>query len=160
MAPKASEKKGQSRLVSDNRKARFDYEILEVLEAGIVLVGTEVKALRQGRMHLQESYVSAKGGELTLVNAHIPEYTQGNRFNHETRRPRRLLMHKRQIVKWFQGVAREGLTIVPLKLYFNARGRAKLEIALVRGRKHHDKREHLKKKDWDREKARLLRGKG
>ncbi|WP_026379142.1 SsrA-binding protein SmpB [Afifella pfennigii] len=145
------------KLVADNRRARFDYEIGETFEAGLQLVGTEVKSLRQNKANIAESYVSPEGGEIWLINANIPEYLQANQFNHEPRRKRRLLLHQREIDKLAQGVEREGMTIVPLKLYFNARGIAKLEIALAKGKKAHDKRETEKKRDWQREKSRLLK---
>ena len=148
------------RVVADNRKARFNYEIGEVFEAGIQLVGTEVKSLRANKAAIGESYVSAENGELWLINSHIPEYLQANRFNHEPRRHRKLLLHRRQIDRLMNAIQREGMTVVPLKLYFNDRGVAKLEIALARGKKIHDKRETEKKRDWQREKARLMREKG
>jgi SsrA-binding protein len=147
-------------IVADNRRARFNYEIGETFEAGIALTGTEVKSLRQGRATIAESYADTRGGELWLVNANIPEYLQGGRFNHAPKRPRKLLLHKRQIGKLAGAVDREGMTIVPLKLYFNDKGRAKLEIAIARGKKLHDKRETDRKRSWDRERSRLLRSKG
>ena len=148
------------RVVADNRKARFNYEIGETFEAGIALTGTEVKALRQGRATIAESYADSRGGELWLLNANIPEYLQGGRFNHAPKRPRKLLLHQRQINKLAGAVDREGMTIVPLKLYFNEKGRAKVEIAIARGKKMHDKRETDRKRSWDRERGRLLRNKG
>jgi SsrA-binding protein len=148
------------KVVADNRRARFNYEIGETFEAGIALTGTEVKALRQGKATIAESYADSRGGELWLVNANIPEYLQGGRFNHAPKRPRKLLLHKRQIDKLSGAVDREGMTIVPLKLYFNEKGRAKLEIAVARGKKLHDKRETERKRSWDRERGRLLRNKG
>lgn len=148
------------KVVADNRRARFNYEIGETFEAGIALTGTEVKALRQGKATIAESYADSRGGELWLVNANIPEYLQGGRFNHAPKRPRKLLLHKRQIDKLSGAVDREGMTIVPLKLYFNEKGRAKLEIAVARGKKLHDKRETERKRSWDRERGRLLRSKG
>jgi SsrA-binding protein len=148
------------KVVADNRRARFNYEIGETFEAGIALTGTEVKALRGGKATIAESYADSRGGELWLINANIPEYLQGGRFNHAPKRPRRLLLHKRQIDKLSGAVDREGMTIVPLKLYFNEKGRAKLEIAVARGKKLHDKRETDRKRSWDRERARLLRSKG
>ncbi len=147
-------------VVAENRKARFNFEIGDTVEAGIALTGTEVKSLRQAKANIAESYVSPEGGEVWLVNSYIPEYLQANRFNHETRRPRKLLLHRREIGRLVAGVQREGMTIVPLRLYFNEKGRAKVEIALARGKKLHDKRETEKSRDWDREKARLLRDKG
>ena len=148
------------KIVADNRRARFNYEIGETFEAGIALTGTEVKALRGGKATIAESYADSRGGELWLINANIPEYLQGGRFNHAPKRPRRLLLHKRQIDKLSGAVDREGMTIVPLKLYFNEKGRAKLEIAVARGKKLHDKRETDRKRTWDRERSRLLRNKG
>ncbi len=146
--------------VADNRRARFNYEIGEVFEAGIALTGSEVKSLRLGRATIAESYADARDGEIWLVNANIPEYLQAGRFNHAPKRPRKLLLHKRQINKLAGAVEREGMTIVPLKLFFNERGRAKLELAIARGKKLHDKRETEKKRNWDRERSRLLRMKG
>jgi len=157
---KAARKDGNRLVVADNRRARFDYELLEVFEAGLALQGTEVKSLRSGKAGLGEAYASVEGNELMLINAYIPEYGLGNRFNHEPRRPRKLLLHRRQIDRLAAAIQREGLTIVPLKLYFNEKGRAKAEIALARGRKTHDKREHLKQRSWEREKARVLREHG
>ena len=148
------------KIVAANRKARFNYEIGEALEAGIALTGTEVKSLRESRANIAESYVSPENGEMWLINANIPEYRQASRFNHQPRRPRKLLLHKRQIGRLIGAVEREGMTIVPLNLYFNERGRAKVEIALARGKQLHDKRETEKKRDWQREKGRLLREKG
>jgi SsrA-binding protein len=148
------------KVVADNRRARFNYEIGDVVEAGIALTGTEVKSLRVGKATIAESYADAKAGELWLVNANIPEYLQANRFNHAPKRPRKLLVHKRQLAKFAQAVEREGMTIVPLKLYFNEKGRAKVELAVARGKKLHDKRETEKKRSWDRERARLMRVKG
>lgn len=145
------------KIVADNRKACFAYEIVDTLEAGLVLTGTEVKSLREGRSNIQESYASVEDGELWLINSYIPEYFAGNRFNHEPRRRRKLLVNKRQLAKLAQAVEREGMTMVPLKIYFNERGRAKLELAVARGKKLHDKREASKERDWEREKARLLK---
>ncbi len=148
------------KVVADNRRARFNYEIGESFEAGIVLTGSEVKSLRAGKATIAESYADAKGGEIWLVNANIPEYRQAGRFNHAPKRPRKLLLHEREINKLAGAVEREGMTVVPLKLYFNERGRAKVEIALAKGKKLHDKRETLKKRSWERERGRLLRQKG
>jgi len=146
--------------VAENRKARFNYEIGEVLEAGLVLTGSEVKSLRLGKATIAESYADARDGGIWLVNANIPEYLQAHRFNHAPKRPRKLLLHQRQINRLAGAIEREGMTIVPLKLYFNEKGRAKIEIALARGKKLHDKRETLKKRSWDRERSRVLRDKG
>jgi len=148
------------RIAAANRRARFNYEIGQTFEAGIVLAGTEVKSLRAGQSSIADSYASEKEGEMWLYNAYIPEYLQANRFNHETRRPRKLLLHKREIGRLANAVQREGMTVVPLRIYFNDQGRAKVELALARGKKLHDKRETSKKRDWDREKGRLLRDKG
>src|SRR5690349_18353548 len=143
-----------------NRRARFNYEIGQTFEAGIALTGTEVKSLREGRSNIADSFAGEKNGELWLFNAYIPEYLQANRFNHETRRARKLLLHRNEVNKLIGAVEREGMTVVPLKIYFNDRGRAKVEIALARGKKLHDKRQTEKKRDWQREKGRLLREKG
>ena len=149
------------RVASVNRRARYNYEIGETFEAGIALTGSEVKSLRTGKATIAESYADAKGGEIWLINATIPEYRQaGPHNNHEPKRHRKLLLHKRQINKLIGAVERDGMTLVPLKLYFNDRGRAKLEIALARGKKLHDKRETEKKRDWARQKSRLMRQKG
>ena len=148
------------RVVADNRKARFNYEIGEVFEAGIALTGSEVKSLRNGKAAIAESYADARRGEIWLINSNIPEYLQAGQFNHAPKRRRKLLLHKRQVNKLAGAVEREGMTLVPLRLYFNERGRAKLELALGRGKKVRDKRETLKKRSWDRERGRLLRGKG
>lgn len=155
-----SDPKNAHRIVADNRKARFNYEILDTYEAGIALTGTEVKSLRTGKATIGESYAGPSGEELFLFNAYIPEYLQANRFNHEPRRPRRLLLHKRQIDKLIGATQREGFTVIPLKIYFNERGRAKVELGLGRGKKLHDKRETEKQRTWNREKARLMREKG
>jgi len=148
------------RVVADNRKARFHYEIGESFEAGIALTGTEVKSLRNGKATIAEAYAGAQGGEIWLYNANIPEYLQASRFNHAPKRPRKLLLHKRQINKLIGAVEREGMTLVPLRLYFNPKGRAKILIALARGKKLHDKREAEKRRSWERERGRLLRQKG
>jgi SsrA-binding protein len=148
------------KVVADNRKARFNYEIGETFEAGVALTGSEVKSLRAGKATIAESYADARGGEIWLINSNIPEYLQAGRYNHAPKRPRKLLLHKRQINKLIGAVERQGFTVVPLKLYFNEKGRAKVEIALARGKKLHDKRDTLKKRSWDRERGRLLRAKG
>ena len=150
----------QNKTVAENRKARYNYAIEDTFEAGLVLGGTEVKSLRNGKANIAESYASYEDGELWLINSHIPEYLQANRFNHEPRRRRKLLMSKREIARLSQAVAREGMTLIPLKLYFNDRGRAKLLLGLGKGKKVHDKRETEKKRDWNREKSRLLRDRG
>lgn len=160
MAQKKKKSDPNNRVVAENRKARHNYEIGEVIEAGLQLTGTEVKSLRIGTANIAESYASDENGEIVLINSNIPEYDQGNRFNHEPRRPRKLLLHKREIAKLLQGVQRDGMTIVPLKLYFNDKGIAKLAIALARGKKNYDKRQDAKKRDWQRDKARLMRERG
>ena len=147
------------KVVADNRKARFNYAIGDTFEAGIALTGTEVKSLRLGKATIAESYADSRGREIWLINANIPEYLQANRFNHLPKRPRKLLLHRRQIDKLIGAVEREGMTLVPLKLYFNEKGRAKIEIALAKGKKLHDKRETEKKRDWARERGRLMRQK-
>jgi SsrA-binding protein len=147
----------KQKVVAENRRARFDYAIDEIFEAGIALTGTEVKSLRFGEGSIAESYAEVKDGEVWLVNANVPEFSHGNRFNHEPKRPRKLLLRNREIAKLFGAVARQGMTLVPLSIYFNSRGRAKVELALAKGRKLHDKREHEKEKDWKREQGRLLR---
>lgn len=154
------EKPAPLKTAAANRRARFNYEIGQTFEAGIVLAGTEVKSLRAGQSNIADSYASEKGGEMWLYNAYIPEYLQANRFNHETRRPRKLLLNKREIGRLANAVQREGMTVVPLRIYFNDQGRAKVELALAKGKKLHDKRDTEKKRDWDREKGRLLRDKG
>lgn len=154
------EKNPNIKTIADNRKARFAYEVMDSLEAGLVLTGTEVKSLREGHANIQEAYASVEGGEMWLINAYIPEYSAGNRFNHEPRRRRKLLLSRREIARLAQAVEREGMTMVPLRLYFNERGVAKLQLATARGKKLHDKRETMKRRDWDREKARLLKEKG
>ena len=143
--------------VAENRRARYDYEILDTLEAGIVLTGTEVKSLRTGKAQITESYASPERGELWLINSHIPEYLQANRFNHEEKRPRKLLVSKKQLAKLSQDVERAGNTIVPLKLYFNEHGKAKILIGVGKGKKTFDKRATERDRDWNRDKARLLK---
>jgi SsrA-binding protein len=148
------------KLIAENRRARFDYFIDDVVEAGLQLTGTEVKSLRNGRANIAESYAAVEGREIMLVNADIPPYVQANRFNHEPRRPRKLLLHRRQIDRLIGAVQREGLTIIPTRLYWNDKGVAKLEIGLAKGKKLHDKRETAAERDWQRDKARLMRDKG
>lgn len=148
------------KLVAENRRARFDYMIEDTLEAGIMLVGTEVKSLRSGRANIAESYASSERGELWLINSNIPIYAPAARFNHEPARPRKLLVRARELAKLRAAVEREGRTLVPLELYFNARGIAKLKLALARGKKAHDKRAATKDRDWKRDQSRLLRDKG
>lgn len=156
----AKKDKAPNRTAAVNRRARFNYEIGQTFEAGIALAGTEVKSLREGRSSIADSYAGERNGEMWLYNAYIPEYLQANRFNHETRRPRKLLLHRREISRLVGAVDREGMTIVPLRIFFNDRGRAKVELAVARGKKLHDKRETSKQRDWGREKARLMREKG
>jgi SsrA-binding protein len=150
----------KKKIVAENRRARFDYFVDDRMEAGIALTGTEVKALRQGEGSIAESYATVDGEEVWLINSHIPEYSHGNRLNHEPRRQRKLLLKGREIAKLHGAVTRQGLTLVPLSIYFNSRGRAKVELALARGKKVHDKRETIKDRDWKREQARLLRSRG
>ena len=145
------------KLAADNRKARYSYAITETLEAGIALQGTEIKSLRGGKATISESYAGPMGNELFLFNAHIPEYLEANRFNHDVRRPRKLLLHRRQINKLMGAIQREGFTVIPLKVYFNDKGRAKVELGLGKGKKLHDKRETEKTRDWNRDKARILK---
>jgi len=156
----AKKKDDDTKLIADNRKARYAYAIDETLEAGIMLVGSEVKSLRTGKTTIAESYAHAKEGEIWLVNSYIPEYTKASRFNHEPKRSRKLLVHKRQADRLAAAIQREGMTLIPLKLYFNAKGIAKLQLGLAKGKKLHDKRETEKQRDWQRDKARLLRAKG
>ncbi|MEC9346772.1 MAG: SsrA-binding protein SmpB [Pseudomonadota bacterium] len=148
------------RLVAENRKARHNYFIDETVEAGLMLTGTEVKSLRTGRANIAESYAAPEGDEMWLINAHIPEYHGGNRFNHEPRRKRKMLLHRREIARMIGARQRDGMTLIPLKIYFNDKGRAKLLIGLARGKKQHDKRETEKERDWQRQKQRLMRAKG
>jgi len=148
------------KLIAENRRARFDYFIEDTLEAGLALVGTEVKSLRAGRANIAESYANTERGELWLINATIPEYPPAGQFNHEPRRRRKLLVRGRELKRLMGAVEREGRTLVPLRLYFNERGIAKLELALAKGKKTHDKREATKDRDWKRQQGRLLREKG
>lgn len=150
----------KQKTVAENRRARFDYYIEDKFEAGLALHGTEVKALRAGEASIAESYAEVRGGEVWLVNANIPEYSHGNRLNHEPRRPRKLLFHAREIERMLGAVERKGMTLVPLSIYFNATGRAKVELALAKGKQAHDKRQSMKERDWKRDKARLMREKG
>jgi len=156
MAPKRE----SGKLVAENRKARFNYDIEEKLEAGIVLKGSEVKSLRAGRANIAESYASEEGGELYLINAHIAEYAGAARDGHAPTRPRKLLLHAREIARLIGAIHRQGMTLVPLRLYFNARGMAKIQLGLAKGKKLHDKRETEKRRDWERQKRRLMREKG
>ena len=148
------------KVIAENRRARFDYFLEDYIEAGIQLLGTEIKALRAGRANIAESYAAVEGREIVLINSDIPPYKQANRFNHEPRRHRKLLLHRKQIDKLIGAVQRDGRTIIPVRLYLNEKGKAKLEIALAKGKKLHDKREASAERDWQRDKARLLRDKG
>ena len=150
----------KQKVVADNRRARFDYHIEDTFEAGLALHGTEVKALRAGQATIAESYAEARDGEVWLINSNIPEYSHGNRLNHEPKRPRKLLLHAREINRLFGAVERKGMTQVPLTVSFNATGRAKVELALAKGKQAHDKRATIKDRDWKRDKARLMREKG
>lgn len=150
----------KKKTVAENRRARFDYAIETVYEAGIALTGTEVKSLRFGEGSIAESYAEVNDGQVWLINSNVPEFSHGNRFNHEPRRPRKLLLHEREINKLHGAVARDGMTLVPLSIYFNGQGRAKVELALAKGKKAHDKRETIKERDWKREQGRLLRDRG
>jgi SsrA-binding protein len=147
------------RFAAQNRRARFDYHIEDTLEAGLMLTGSEVKVLRQGHASIAESYASEQGGELWLINAHIPEYKSATRFNHEPRRPRKLLVHRKELNRLMGAIKREGVTLVPISIYFNERGIAKLELGLAKGKKKADKRETEKARDWQRDKARIMREK-
>ena len=158
--PQSAPEFDKKKVVAENRRARFDYAIDQVFEAGIALQGTEVKSLRFGEGTIAESYAEVAGGEVWLINANIPEFSHGNRFNHEPKRPRKLLLHEREVRKLHGAVAREGMTLVPLMVYFNSQGRAKVELALAKGRKAHDKRDAIKERDWKREAGRLMRERG
>jgi SsrA-binding protein len=155
--PAAFDKK---KTVAENRRARFDYYIEDVYEAGICLTGTEVKSLRFGEGSIAESYAEVKDGQVFLINSNVPEFSHGNRFNHEPKRPRKLLLHEREIAKMTGAVERKGMTLVPLSIYFNGRGRAKVELALAKGKNVADKRATIKERDWKREQARVMREHG
>ena len=150
----------KAKIVAENRRARYEYFIDDVVEAGIALAGTEVKALRQGEGSIAEAYAELKDGQMWLVNANIPEFSHGSRHNHEPKRPRKLLLHARQISKMNGAVTRQGMTLIPLMIYFNDRGRAKVELALAKGKKLHDKRDTEKARDWKRDAARIMRERG
>ena len=158
--PQSAAEFDKKKVVAENRRARFDFAIEQVFEAGIALQGTEVKSLRFGEGTIAESYAEVKGNEVWLINSNIPEFSHGNRHNHEPRRPRKLLLNGREINKMHAGVMRQGMTLVPLSVYFNSRGRAKVELALAKGKKAHDKRESIKERDWKRDKARLMKDRG
>ncbi|HRJ67868.1 MAG TPA: SsrA-binding protein SmpB [Alphaproteobacteria bacterium] len=150
-----------NKTVAQNRRARFDYFIEDVVEAGIMLTGTEVKSLRSGQASVSESYAGVEGSEIFLINAYIPEYNKAHvKMQHEVRRPRKLLLHKNQMNKLIGAVNRKGTTLIPLSIYFNSRGIAKVELGIATGKKQHDKRETEKKRDWQREKARVMRERG
>ncbi len=149
-----------NKTVAENRKARYNYAVEDTLECGVVLEGSEVKSLREGKANIAESYANVEDGELWLINSYIPTYEQAKTFGHEERRKRKLLVSKRELGKLWQGIGREGMTLIPLKMYFNDRGRAKLLIGIAKGKKLQDKRETEKKRDWDKQKARLLRERG
>ena len=150
----------KAKIAAENRRARFDYHIEEKFEAGIALTGTEVKSLRAGEGSIAESYAEVRDGQAWLINANIPEFSHGNRFNHEPKRPRKLLLHAREIERLLGAVERKGMTLVPLSIYFNSRGRAKVELALAKGKQAHDKRAAIKERDWARDKARIMRDHG
>lgn len=153
--------KGGSDVIAQNRRARYDYFIEDTIEAGLVLTGTEVKSLREGKGSINESYAGEKNGEIMLFNCTIPEYeAAGAHLQHQPRRPRKLLLHKREIARLLGAVSRKGVTLIPTKLYFNDRGRVKLEIGIATGKKQHDKRDTAKERDWKRQKARIMSDKG
>lgn len=155
--PEGKRSETSSKTVAQNRRARHDYAIDETIEAGIALFGTEVKSLRRGQASITEAYASDKGGELFLLNAHIAPYESGKTFGHEPRRSRKLLLHRREIDKMIGAIRREGMTLVPLSIFFNRRGRAKIMLGLAKGKRKADRREDVKQRDWQRQKARLLR---
>jgi SsrA-binding protein len=159
-APRKKDKDFKGKVIAVNRKARHEYFITDTLEAGIMLEGSEVKSLRGGESTVGDSYAEIVKGEMFLVNAYIPKYRQAGQFNHETKRPRKLLLHKKEIARLGGLIQRGGMTIVPLQLYFNEKGRAKVELGIAKGKKLHDKRQTEKSRDWNRQKARLLREKG
>ena len=150
----------KAKTVAENRRARYEYFVTDVFEAGIALTGTEVKSLRFGEGSIAESYAEVKGGEVWLVNANVPEFSHGNRHNHEPKRPRKLLLHEREIAKLTGAVERKGMTLVPLSIYFNGRGRAKVELALAKGKNNADKRATIKDREWKRDAARIMRDRG
>ncbi|MCK9543272.1 MAG: SsrA-binding protein SmpB [Novosphingobium sp.] len=150
----------KKKTVAENRRARFDYHIEDTLEAGIALTGTEVKSLRFGEGSIAESYAEVRGGEAWLVNSNVPEFSHGNRFNHEPKRPRKLLLHRREVDRLQGAVERKGMTLVPLSIYFNSTGRAKVELALAKGKNAADKRHSIKERDWKREQARIMKDHG
>ena len=147
----------KTKIVAENRRARYEYFLEQFFEAGIALTGTEVKSLRFGEGTIAESYAEIKDGQVNLINANIPEFSHGNRFNHEPKRPRKLLLHEREIEKMIGAVERKGMTLIPLSIYFNGRGRAKVELALAKGKQAHDKRQTMKERDWKRDQQRIMR---
>lgn len=159
-AEKAKQRADANRFAAQNRRARFDYDIKETFEAGIALWGSEVKSLRRGQASIGEAFATEKSGEIFLINMHIPEYAAAKRFSHEPRRPRKLLLHKREMAKMLGAVKREGMAIVPLSIYFNDRGIAKVSLALARGKRKVDAREAVKEREWKRQQGRLLRARG
>ena len=156
----AKKKEPGQKIAAENRKARHNYFIENDLEVGVVLEGSEVKALREGKAQIAESYASVEGGELWLINSYIPAYHKAKTFGHDERRRRKLLAHRREVARLWQAIGREGATLVPLKLYFNEKGVAKLQLGIATGKKLADKRDAEKKRDWQRDKARLLRARG
>jgi SsrA-binding protein len=156
----AKEPERPKKIIAENRRARHDYFIEDDLEAGIMLEGSEVKSLRQGKANIAESYAAVEGGELWLINGYIPAYAQAKTFGHDERRRRKLLVTKRELARLWQGTSREGMTLVPLRLYFNDRGRAKLQLGIAKGKKMADKRATEAKRDWERQKARIMRDRG
>lgn len=158
--PQSAAEFDKKKVVAENRRARFDYYIDQVFEAGIALTGTEVKSLRFGEGSIAESYAEVKDSQVWLINSNVPEFAHGNRFNHEPKRPRKLLLHEREINKMHGAVNRQGMTLVPLSVYFNAKGRAKVELALAKGKKDPDKRASIKERDWKREQGRIMRDRG
>jgi len=159
-APRKKDKDFKGTMIAENRKARHEYFITDTLEAGIMLEGSEVKSLRGGESTVGDSYAEIVDGQMFLVNAYIPQYKQAGQFNHETKRPRKLLLHKREIERLGNQIKRGGMTVVPLKMYFNEKGRAKVELGIAKGKKLHDKRQSDKDRDWKRQQGRLLREKG
>lgn len=160
MARPRHEEFDKVKVVAENRRARFDYQVDDKFECGIALAGTEVKSLRFGEGSIAESYAEVKDDQVWLVNANIPEFSHGNRFNHEPKRPRKLLLNRREINRMRAGVERQGMTLVPLSIYFNGRGRAKVELALAKGRKAQDKRAYKKEQDWKRDQSRIMKDHG
>lgn len=160
MVRPATTKFDKVKIVAENRRAKFDYHIDTVYEAGIALTGTEVKSLRFGEGSIAESYAEVKGEEVWLINSNVPEFAHGNRYNHEPKRPRKLLLHEREISKMHGAVARQGMTLVPLSIYFNGQGRAKVELALAKGKQDHDKRQAIKEREWKKEQGRVMRDRG